>query len=110
MEILAQKHETGFIPINIPLRSYMKKIYLGFLKFLYFMIMKLVELVIWFNRQLWKYDLGHHEIIESSVPRIDLYAQGVSNTGNYVTASHIKKKYHTYTLVLEDGTNPRLCG
>ncbi len=62
----------------------------------------MVNFVIYCHWNLWKYDLTKHEIISSSIPKNDIYA--ISDVGKaFVTATHIKKKYRVYRLILDNG-------
>lgn len=81
----------------------MKSFLYYLLKLIYCIILVSLEFVIFVNRKLYKYDLTHHDIIESSVPKHDLYARETINKSNFVTATHIKKKFITYHLLLENG-------
>ena len=73
-----------------------------FMKVLYIIIESILNFVIWLNRSLYKYDLERHEIIESSIPKSDIYAQGI-NSMNFIGATHIKKKAQIIKIVTHNG-------
>lgn len=79
-----------------------KYTFLYLLKAMYFTLLGLVDLVIWYHWKLWKYGLDGHDIVNSSVPEIDIKV-GSHDGYHHVTASHIKKRYHVFEIRLDNG-------
>lgn len=68
------------------------------MKVIYIIIESILDFVIWLNRSLYKYDLEKHDIIESSIPKSDIYVQSM-DIMNFVGATHIKKKAQIIKIV-----------
>lgn len=77
------------------------KSFFGFL--FYHSITFLLDIIFFFNRQLYKYDLAKHEILESSIPKTDFFVKGVENKMPFIGASHIRKKSKVIQIKTENG-------
>ena len=69
-----------------------------------------VGAAIWLNWRLWKYDMGEHEIVSSSVPVSDIYAKSIRSKHSPITATHMRTKYEMWSLELVDGTRLECAG
>lgn len=72
------------------------------MKVLFTVVQFTLDTFIYLRRELYKYDITDHDVINSNCPD-NILVRGTDDKYNYLTASHIKKKYQLYKVILDNG-------